>query len=108
MSETQSVLVRLKTRLVDDYGAKVREGADIHFFELPYFSDADKGKQLEAFALDSAYAAVATTDELVAFRAYIQLKEYVARCNSGWLKLVTESAEHIARRRIEDRIRGTI
>jgi len=105
MTETQSVLLRLKTRLVEDYGAKVRENADIHFFELPYFDDANQAKQLEAFALDSAYAALATTDELVAFRSYIQLKEYVARSKSGWLARIVESAECIARQRIEDRLR---
>jgi len=109
-AEIQSTLTRLATRLTDDYGAKARPGADIHFFEIPMYHHPDGSyhdqKQLEAYALDSAYAALATKDLLVAFRAYVQLKEYVSKLGGGWIARVTETADYYAKLRIEDSLKS--
>lgn len=97
--EPKQILVKIRFALESEYGCTYIEGRSMYFFETPYFEDFKRN--LECFVLDSAYAAIAASELVVRFRAYVQLKEYLTKGVPGYIKLSVESAEYYARNEIE-------
>lgn len=92
-----TTIERLRS-VLEGMGCKFIPGHKVHYFEVPMFEDTEK--QLHAYLVDSLYCALNAEERVIAFRAYVQAKEYFAKLPSSY-KHRYETAHHEARDRIE-------
>ena len=90
---------KIRCRLTTQYGARFMPTHDVHFFDNLWQNEVDT--QNTVFFLDSLYSALVSSDKKVAFRAFVQAKEYSAATKYRPLRYQYECALADATHRIE-------